>query len=411
MFERDWREKEESLSQLIKKYPDVSPFVVIKTDVQRRGVVYTENALRKVDPERHITKIRSDYYDKEDLTPVSLLMRDGTTIFNEGVLVDTTREPYTVDVVDDKIMLVDEGRVIEEVFYWEKPDYYDKLTSGGVPMWQVVSARPQRLTIHPNQFCDFWKKPGQGCKFCVMAATYKAGDKPSLLSVSDITETIGEALREPGRNVCIFLTGGTLRGGAKFLDEEVDLYERILGEISKYFDGKKFPSQLISTAFSGEQLRRLYDNTGLATYTADIEVLNKDLFEWICPGKASEIGYEGWKERLYQAVDIFGPGNVNTGIVGGVEMAAPNGFKTEDEALSSSLAEAEDLASHGISVVSCVWRVLRGSVFFRQTVPSLEYYVRLSFGLDRIRRKYGISVDMDNYRRCGNHPDTDLARI
>jgi hypothetical protein len=409
--DRNWRDNELSLIQVCEKYPDVSPFVIIKTDVQRRGVIYTEDALRQVDPVIHLTNVRSDFYDKEDLTPVSLLMRDGTSIFCEGILAESIREPYVVDAVDGKIVLVDGGLPIEEVSYWEKPDYYDKETSSGVPMWHVVSARPQRITIHPNQFCDYWKTSGNGCKFCVMAANFKAGNKPSLLNVKDIIETVSEAVKEPGRNVCVFLTGGTLMGGAEFLDAEVGLYIDILSGISDLFGEKRFPSQLVSTIFSQSQLARLYENTGLSTYTADIEVLNKELFNWICPGKAKTIGYDAWKEKLYRAVDIFGPGNVNTGIVAGVELATPNGFKTEDEALESVLSEAEEISSHGVGVVSCVWRVLKGTVFFRQTAPSLEYYVRLARGLDAIRRKYNINVDMDNYRRCGNHPDTDTGRI
>lgn len=92
-------------------------------------------------------------------------------------------------------------------------------------------------------------------------------------------------------------------------------------------------------------------------------------------------------------------------------MASPYGFSTEEEALASTLGEAEELAKHGIGTVHCVWTVAEGSIFFDQKTPSLEYYVRLSEGLDRIRRTYGINVDMDNYRRCGNHPDTDLSRI
>jgi hypothetical protein len=316
-----------------------------------------------------------------------------------------------VDVVDGKIVLVDEGTVIEEVEFWEKPDYYDKVTSNGTPMWQVVSARPQRLTIHPNQYCDFWKTPGWGCKFCVMAANFTKGKKTALLNVEDIIETVGEALREPGRNTSIFMTGGSILGGADLLDDELALYIEIFAGIGKFFGGKKFPSQLIGTAFTKSQLQHLYDTTGLTSYTADLEVLNKDLFTWICPGKAAQIGYDTWKERLFQAVEVFGPGNVNTGIVAGVEMATPKGFKTEDEAIAATLAEAESLAANGVGVVSCVWRVLKGSIFHRQVTPSLEYYVRLAQGLDQIRRKYSINIDMDNYRRCGNHPDTDLARI
>ena len=195
------------------------------------------------------------------------------------------------------------------------------------------------------------------------------------------------------------------------MDEEVNLYIDILKRVGKNFGNRRFPSQLIGTAINQKQLQRLHDETGLMSYTADIEVLNAELFQWICPGKAARIGYEQWKERLYQAVDIFGRGYVNTGLVAGVELARPNGFSSEDEALEKVLAEAEELAKNGVSPVGCVWTVAPGSIFFRQKTPSLEYYVRLAKGLDELRRKYQIPVDMDNYRRCGNHPDTDLSRI
>jgi hypothetical protein len=407
-----WREKEPCLSDIIEKYPDISPFVIIKADVQRRGVIYTEAALAKVDVNIHLTKVRSDYARKDDLTPVSLTLRDGTLVCaGSDRLRNDMREPYTVDIVDGKTVLTDEGKVIEEVFYLEKPDFHDKLTSRGTPMWHVVSVRPQRLCIHPHQQCDFWKIPGQGCKFCTMSAVYHADNKPEMLDTGDIVETVAEALKEPGRDVNVFLTGGTLLGGKAPLDDELDYYIEILAGITKLFGGKRFPSQLISTAFSREQLLRLYNETGLTTYTADLEVLNKELFEWICPGKASVIGYDEWKERLYQAVDIFGRGNVDTGLVAGVELAQPKGYKSEDEALEATLAEAGELSKNGVGVVGCVWSVAQGSIFQHQVSPSLDYYVRLAIGLDGIRRKYGLNIDMDNYRRCGNHPDTDLFRI
>jgi hypothetical protein len=412
--ERNWRERELSLQQVIQKYPDVSPFVIIKIDAQRRGVIYSEKALAEVDPAVHLTKVRSDYSNKEDLAPVSLMMRDGTSICTSvdvGGNTSSGREPYLVDIIDGKTLLTDEGHVIEEVSYWEKPDYHEKFTSRGTPMWHVVSVRPQRLCIHPHQFCDFWKTPGHGCKFCAMSAVYHSGNKPELLNVRDIVETVAEALKEPGRNVSVFLTGGTLCGGENLLDDEVDYYEEILSGITSLFGGRRFPSQLIGTAFSRTQLQRLYDNTGLTSYTADLEVLDKSLFEWICPGKSAAIGYERWKERLYQATEIFGRGNVNTGVVVGVELARPNGFESEDEALKSVLSEADEICSNGVGVVGCVWNVAPGSIFVRQISPSLEYYVRIAKGFDDIRRKYDLNVDMDNYRRCGNHPDTDLARV
>ena len=40
----------------------------------------------------------------------------------------------------------------------------------------------------------------------------------------------------------------------------------------------------------------------------------------------------------------------------------------------------------------------------------LEYYVRLTLGLHDIRRSYGLSSEDDDYKHCGDHPDSDLER-
>ncbi len=412
-YDREWRKKELSLSEVIEKYPHISPFVIIKTDVQRRGVIYTDAALDKVDDNIHQTVHRNFAGEKKDKSPVSLLLRDGTSVLTGGTYrgLSTKRDPFVVDVVDGKTVLTDNGEVFEEVEYWEKPQFYDKVTASGKPMWQIAWARPQRIDINPNQYCQFWETPGHGCKYCSIAAAYKSSDKEQFLQVDDIAETVAEALKEKGRYTSVFLTGGTILDGKELLDEEVDYYIAILKRIGENFGHKKFPSQLIGTAFNERQLRRLYEETGLMSYTADIEVLNEEKFNWICPGKAAKVGYREWKERLYKAVEIFGRGNVNTGLVVGTEMATPNGFTTEDEGVAATLAEAEELCRHGVSPVGCVWTVAPGSIFFNQKTPSLEYYIRVSEGFDNLRRKYDINIDMDNYRRCGNHPDTDLSRI
>jgi hypothetical protein len=138
---------------------------------------------------------------------------------------------------------------------------------------------------------------------------------------------------------------------------------------------------------------------------------NEDIFNWVCPGKAEWIGYREWKRRLVRAVDVFGRGNVGTGLVGGVELAKPHGFKSEDDALRATLDEAEELASQGVTTVYIVWVPRPGSDFRDQENASLEYYVRLAKGLHDLRVKHRLSVDFDDYRRCGNHPDSDLSRL
>jgi len=110
-------------------------------------------------------------------------------------------------------------------------------------------------------------------------------------------------------------------------------------------------------------------------------------------------------------VDIFGPGRVNTGIVAGVELAKPYGFRTEDEALVRVLEEAEELASQGVGTVFIVWSPRPGTPLGNQQNASLDYYIRLAKGLHELRVKYRLPIGFDDYRHCGNHPDSDLSRL
>ncbi len=405
-----------SYHEIVAKYPTVSPFVILKTDVQRRGVTYTTQAIERANPALHLLQFRSIFHTigekQTPQIPVSLLLRDGTSILT-GMRPDAPA-PYLVDFVDGRLVLTDHGQILEEVEYWHKPQYVDKHTSAGTPMWQVATPRPQRLDINPYSYCHFWDDGG-GCKYCNISSHFnkerKNNGKPLRIAPRDIYETVREAVKQPGRFANIMLTGGSILSGSQLFDDELQVYIETLQAIGENFTTRRFPSQLIASAFSLDQLARLYEETGLLTYTSDLEVLDDALFNWICPGKAGKLGYQAWKRRLIDAVQIFGTGRVNTGIVGGVETATPHGFASEDEALDATLTEAEDLAQHGVTVVQCVWSPTRGSAFAKQHPPSLEYYVRLSQGLDALRRHYNLNADMDSYRICGNHPDTDLSRI
>lgn len=407
--------RELSLKEILDKYSDISPFAIIKADVTRRSLTYTDRALAAVDKSRHQYQQRvliGSNGDEGAAVPVALTLRDGSSII--VMPSRTASNPYVVDEIDGKLWLTDKGEAVEEVDYWDKPDYYDKYTSAGTPMWQVASARPQRIDIDPNSHCEFWNKGG-GCKFCNINAnstkSHKERNIAKRLSAQDVYETVREALKQPGAFTNLKMSSGSILSGDDILDDEVDMYIEMLQAAGENFRTKKFPSTIVASAFSEKQLARLYENTGLLTYTSDIEIPNEALFAWICKGKHEKIGYREWKRRIIAAVDIFGAGNVSTGIVGGCETAQPHGFKDEREALKAVLEEAEDFASQGVSVVHTVWVPMQGSAFHNQKNPSLEYYVQLAKGLRDLRKKYNLNIDMDNYRKCGNHPDTDLDRV
>jgi hypothetical protein len=409
--------RELSRREVIEKYPEVSPFTILKIDVQRRSLIYTERAIASLDPARHAVQINHIFGYSADLEqkthPVSLLLRDGTTLL--AVPNPLCNNPYVVDYLDGRSVILDDGEVVDEVEYWPRHNFEGKFTSSGKPMEEIAAfSRPQRLDFQPYRYCHFWDH-GQGCKYCNIGSAYQQAKKlrnfEVRVSPQDIYETTREAIKQQGRYVYIVLTGGSIPGPENTFDEEVQIYIDTLQAIGANFNGRRFPSQLIASAFPEKHLARLYEQTGLWSYTADLEVPNEEKFNWICPGKAASVGYREWRRRLIAAVDIFGRGRVNTCIVGGVALATPNGYVTEEEGLKATLDGSEELASQGVAVVACVWQPCVGSVFYNQKTPSLEFHVRLAHGLDNFRRQYKLNVDMDNYRRCGNHPDTDLSRI
>jgi hypothetical protein len=64
-----------------------------------------------------------------------------------------------------------------------------------------------------------------------------------------------------------------------------------------------------------------------------------------------------------------------------------------------------------VSTVFIVWSPRPGTPIGDQKNASLEYYVRLARGLHELRVMYRLNIEFDDYRRCGNHPDTDLSRL
>lgn len=404
-----------SLDEVAAKYPQIPRLIILKTDIQRRGVYYTDRALRAADPAIHQLAGTHIFGTRDGILtqrPEAFILRDGTSVLTSPTPLE--EDPYIVDLCDGRLVLLDDGIELETIEYWTKPDYYNLTTSTGIPMSHVISARPQRLYIMPSRYCHFWSD-NQGCLFCDIVNNLKQQktelNLPTKLKPQDVAETVKEALKEPGRFTAICLTSGSDFHGSALFDSEVDYYIEILKAVGENFTTSKFPSQLIATAFTEKQLERIYQETGVLSYTPDIEVLNERLFEWICPGKARWVGYQEWKRRLIGAVDIFGRGYVNTCIVAGVEFAKPYGFTDEDEALKAVLEEAEELASHGVSTVFTVWVPRPGSYLRGQKNASLEYYIRLAIGLQELRRKYNLRIDHDDYRRCGNHPDSDLGRL
>lgn len=413
----EWRKKELSFDEVSAKFPNIPKLLILKIDVQRRGVIYTDAAQAKINPEIHQVQADGQQGFRIDKRyfPEGLILKDGSYLIvsYDYDFENQKREPYIVDVIDDKIWITDEGKKLAEVTYFEKPDYYGKTASNGEPFTKYISSRPQRIDVMLNQYCHFWDRPGGGCKYCPLTPNYlKQKLKEERADIKYIVEAIKEALKQEGRFSGFMFTGGSILSGKNVLDDELDAYIELIKAVGDLFEGDKiFPSQLICSAFDERQLERLRKETKLAHYTTDIEILDRDKFNWICEGKSHYIGYDEWKRRLIKSVDYFGKGNVTSGMVLGVELAQPNGFISEEEAFKAITEEAETVVEHGIALAANVWRPAPGSILQKQSNPSLEYYVSVIDKFDELHHKYHVGKYTDDYRRCGMHPGLDLLRV
>jgi hypothetical protein len=409
-----------SFKEVVEKYPDIPQVIIRKIDTGLRGIALSEKALQKAREENAVFDASDDQDLQEHKFVIGgALFRDGTFALGlESVALQTPQkflrkdEPYLLDVIDGKYWLVDGKEPVEEIDLVPIPEYYGKKTSRGTPMIKVITAGPPDcLNIHVFGYCHFWKEK-LPCKYCSLVPYFLLDKTHTQDSLDDIYETLNEALKEEGRWTSIRIIAGSDPRGDTPYKNEVDEYIRVLGTVKKSFGTEKIYARLVASAFPKEQLERL-KSAGVTSYEPHIEVWDKNIFEWVCPGKTKYFGWQYWVDNAIASVDVFGRGNVCSQLVAGAELAQPVGFKTIDEALKSSLEGVEFFAQHGLTTSFCVLWTAKGSVFYKQNnnPAPLEYYVRLAKGMHEIRKKYKLAVDFNDFKRCAIHPDTDLARL
>lgn len=410
---------EKTFEEVAKEHPDFPRIIMRKIDTALRGVTLTKRALERAKEEGALYDVSADLGLKTPrLVLGGALFRDGTVVLGlEDMYLQFPEKfirrgrSYTLDAVDGRLWLLDGKERVEEVFFVPVPDYFGKKTSRGTPMLKVATPRfPCCLFVRLYNYCHFWEEKTP-CRYCSFV---KAEEGPAFTqeSLEDLRETIDEALKEQGRWMTLFLSGGSDPRGNSPYGNTADEYVKALRTLQSTFGTEKVYARVVANAFPREELLRLKE-AGAVTYEPHIEVWDEKLFEWICPGKAKYYGRQYWIDSALSAVEIFGRGNVCTQFVGGVELTQPNGFKTIDEGLKSTLEGVEFFARHGVASSFFILWVVGGSIFYaqKQKPAPLEYHVRLAKGVRDIQRRYKLSMDFNNYRCSSGRPDVDLARL
>jgi hypothetical protein len=218
------------LEDLFKRFPDVPREVVLKVELLSLGHWFTDAALDATAG----SQVKSYRLFSYDLVPMSQMERNESrkvpeyyVIFQgdyglRPVIVQTTLDPnspYVVDVVDGRLVLTANGRVLCNVAYPKAPGYYAKRTEQGVPYHEII-AYGFFTTVFRN--CQYWG-PKEECRFCDInenARQMKESHEFTLVAPVKPLEDVREVGLEVSREalatygfqspVTFLITGGTI---------------------------------------------------------------------------------------------------------------------------------------------------------------------------------------------------------
>jgi len=415
----------EAVESYFKKYPDVPKETILKQHLLSLGHWFSDAALQAAAG----ALVKSYRLFSYDLVPMSELKRgehrrvpEHFVILNgpyrmRPVAIQTSlspHSPYLIDVVDGRLVLTTEGRVLADVRYPKTPDYYAKSLPDGTPYHEIV-AFGTFITIFRN--CQYWGAREE-CKFCDInenARQMKLSRDFTLTapvkSVEDVVRVVEEVASDAQKHGAgthgFVLSGGTI---TKTLHGKTELqfYEEYIRAIKGSATTPRITFEV--NARPRDEVER-YKAAGVDNIHFNMEVWDKRLFEWINPGKAYRIGWNNWVRWMCEAVEVFGKGSVQPSFVSGVEMARPHGFESVAEAVKSTAAGFEYLMSRGILPRPQQWRREPSTALCKEAeqppVP-LEFYIQLTSNWYELYQKYRANLPQFGRRKPGLLPERSL---
>jgi hypothetical protein len=382
-----------------KRFPDVHPNIVLRVDLARQGLAMGRAASEQLGQMEDVCWKGYHFFSYEHQetklakhkVPRMVRLEDGSPIEHMG----NANSPYVLDFVDGEFVITENNEPIAKGIYFDpKPKWFGMKLEDGTPIEHVIEGTGRRrLFLTFNFYCEFWNTHDE-CLFCNINATLrdkKAGGEdiearrtPEHLAEAVEMAMVIDPLVEMG-----LISGGTILGkyrGQTELEFYCSRIEAIRDRLEKW--GRWKPPCVQLAAYDDDGWKRVRD-AGVGRIQSNIEVWDKRLFEWICPGKNKFIGYDEWIRRTIRAVDIFGVGNVITNFVIGVEMAKPYGFKDVSSAIKSTASGWDFLMSHGVLPRYRPWCIEAGSSFVGQEVPPLEYFMEAEKAHAELRWKHG----------------------
>lgn len=402
-----------NLDSYFQKYSYVNKEVIIKEDILRLGVSFTQKALEE--SAKFATKsyylFSYDAMDVDDMKKQEFMKAPECFKFkggpyglrpsnNKTCLEKREKTPYEIDFLDEKLQLFWEGDYLADIELREKPPYYRYKLPDGTPYSDVAaSVFWGYLTFCTIlRSCQLWGAKEE-CVFCDINTNAKKQSKtgrPFMIhkSVEDVVtvlDTIFNKEREP-INHTIFLTGGAIYKDSLQLKNKnnVSFYADYVRAIRDKI-GSRWCIHLQTTSLNKDECKFLKE-AGVNCHHANIEVWDKNLFEKYCPGKTAKVGRDEWIKRVCDSVDVFGEGCVVPTFVSGCELARPWGFERWEDAVDSMKEAWEVLMSHGVTPRSSTWIIEPNSVLGQYDQPPipLDYFIETDIAWYETWKKYNL---------------------
>jgi hypothetical protein len=242
------------------------------------------------------------------------------------------------------------------------PQWYKELLPDGREFQSILQQHGRDVLAIAISDC-FYKDEGNGCLFCALQGDGRRK------SPEDV-EYIIRNLREKGFSYReLNINSGTMN--------KKDSGAKIYGDIARI--GKKEGlSVYVQIPPVGKDAMIFLKESGVDSISINLELYNDELRKKFCPGK-SKIKRERYLSALSDAVDVFGPSQVSSWLIIGLE--------PEEETMKG----IDEIINRGAIPYPSIFRPLKGSKLENLSPPSPEMAMRIYSYLNRRLREKGLN--------------------
>jgi|TARA_B100002003_G_scaffold45510_1_gene40877 hypothetical protein len=409
---------DDRLTSLKEQFPDTPDTIILKADVLREGISFSAEMAeagswsipggaflsRENIPER-------ESYGADARPPNQMILDDDTRINTE---LDHA-SPYAIrGNRDSGYTLCRHDEPVTPLSFTPRPEFSGELYDGS----SIASALGQRAehcaAIVHTVFCEYGRD-GDECAYCFLGnvQTPKIIKSGRRLRGTNHRRTI-EACAAASRQIRldhVVVSGGALVDTTL----EVKSYVKTVSALRAAV-GPDTRITAVCQAFDQVGWRALQE-AGVSRVQPNLEVWDEDLWAKIIPGKAKAIGKELWIERLKQAIDVFGVGEVATSFVAGIECCDPSTNYTEVKALAAHGEAYESLLNDEIVPMFGLLTKARGTRYENVELPATEFFLQLGWNRTQMMQQSGMfdrytsGVDADfscykcvTHKTCQDYP-------